>query len=105
MRLQISVTLIILGLLGLGCCASLDCNLISPKSPGLRLKRHLFCDYDPTVRPVTDKNTPINVTINMDITGMDFVSVFTCFFSLSLLWRNRIKKIYTYVKSWLENNN
>ena len=92
MRLQVSVTLIILGLLGLGCRASLDCNLISPKSPGLRLRRHLFCEYDSTVRPVKDKKTAINVTFSMVLTGMDFVSVFTCFFSFSLLWGNRIKK-------------
>lgn len=55
---------------------NLECNLIESKSPTLRLRKHLFCVYDTTVRPVTNKNTSINVTVSLTPKFMDYVSNF-----------------------------
>ncbi|KAJ8688623.1 hypothetical protein QAD02_024418 [Eretmocerus hayati] len=51
---------------------SLECNAITPKSPTARLKRHLFCEYDTSIRPVIDKNKPINVSVSLTPKFMDF---------------------------------
>lgn len=39
------------------------CNTLEDSSPLLRLKNHLFCDYDSTIHPNYPKTT--NVTMNL----------------------------------------
>ncbi|XP_058803962.1 neuronal acetylcholine receptor subunit alpha-2-like isoform X2 [Phymastichus coffea] len=55
------------------CRASLDCNTAGLKSPTLRLKRHLFCEYDVSVRPVTENNKAVNVSVMIAPKFMGFV--------------------------------
>jgi len=49
------------------------CNSLEHKTPILRLKRHLFCDYDRITRP-NDFKTVTNVTLQLIPKLMDFVS-------------------------------
>ncbi|KAK0158787.1 hypothetical protein PV328_009740 [Microctonus aethiopoides] len=42
---------------------SLGCNDIESKSVTLRLKRHLFCDYDPSIRPITGIHSQLSVKV------------------------------------------
>jgi len=50
------------------------CNNLEHKTPTLRLKRRLFCDYDRITRP-NDFKTVTNVTVQLIPKLMDFVSV------------------------------
>lgn len=51
-----------------------DCESEAPKTASARLKKHLFCEYDPSIRPVIKKETPVNVTLTITPMFMDFVS-------------------------------
>lgn len=50
------------------------CKKLEDKTPLLRLKNYLFCNYDSTVRPNNPK-TVINVTLRLIPKMMEFVSV------------------------------
>jgi len=50
-----------------------NCKNLEDSSPLLRLKNHLFCDYDNTVHPNYPKTT--NVTLSLMPKIMNFVSV------------------------------
>ena len=52
-----------------------ECNTVERKSPSLRLKRHLFCQYDKTIRPIIGKEGTINVNVSMSLKYLDFVSL------------------------------
>ncbi|XP_034952527.1 neuronal acetylcholine receptor subunit beta-3-like [Chelonus insularis] len=55
------------------------CNDIESKSSSLRLKRHLFCDYDTNVRPSTDAHSTLNI-------GVQFIPKFIEFYE----WDNSL---------------
>lgn len=55
---------------------SKSCNLVEEKSPYLRLKRHLLCDYDPSVRPTTNSHNRTDLSIVVVPKLMEFVSTF-----------------------------
>ncbi|XP_044581807.1 neuronal acetylcholine receptor subunit alpha-2-like [Cotesia glomerata] len=51
---------------------SKSCNLVEEKSPYLRLKRHLLCDYDPSVRPTINFRNRTDLSIVVVPKLMDF---------------------------------
>lgn len=52
------------------------CNELSSKSPNLRLKKYLFCNYDATVRPIIDHNNKTEITIIPFVEGAEYVSYY-----------------------------
>ncbi|XP_011495908.1 PREDICTED: neuronal acetylcholine receptor subunit alpha-2-like [Ceratosolen solmsi marchali] len=74
----------------IGCRAegSPECNVIGSKSPSLRLKRHLFCEYDKSIRPVLQKGTAVNVTISLSPKFMDFIDRTSTFILHSWIFIN-----------------
>lgn len=69
---------------------SKSCNLVEEKSPYLRLKRHLLCDYDPSVRPTTNSHNRTDLSIVVVPKLMEFVSTFFFFYFKSLLIFNYV---------------
>lgn len=55
------------------------CNDIESKSADLQLRRHLFCDYDPTLRPSLSAHSTLNVDVRFIPKFIDFVS-WKCYF-------------------------
>lgn len=51
------------------------CKDITSKSMELQLKTHLFCDYDPDVRPVIDPKNVTNVGLAIMPKIIEFVGV------------------------------
>lgn len=50
------------------------CNEVESKSVDLQLRRHLFCDYDPTIRPILSARSTVNVNVHFIPKSVDFVS-------------------------------
>lgn len=75
-RFQSRLSLAMVLLLAAVCRAELDypCNIVGAKSPTIRLRRHLFCEYERSVRPVLSKDTAVNVSIYIRPILMNFVS-------------------------------
>ncbi|XP_044580817.1 neuronal acetylcholine receptor subunit alpha-9-like [Cotesia glomerata] len=46
-------------------CFESTCKDIESKSVDLRLRRHLFCDYDPTLRPQISAHSVLNIDVNL----------------------------------------
>lgn len=53
----------------------LRCNDVESKSPTLRLKRHLLCEYDPRVRPVRHNSNVTRVKLRMVPSLLVYVSI------------------------------
>ncbi|NP_001166023.1 nicotinic acetylcholine receptor alpha 9 subunit precursor [Nasonia vitripennis] len=71
--MRLSLVLLLLAAVGLCRAATDTCNILSAKSPTLRLKRHLFCEYDTSIRPVLSKNTAVNVSVVIRPMLMNFI--------------------------------
>lgn len=56
--------------------ASNNCNDVESKSPMLRLKRSLLCEYDSEVRPVQNNNNKTRVTFRMVPHFFRYVSIY-----------------------------
>ncbi|KAF7990748.1 hypothetical protein HCN44_000553 [Aphidius gifuensis] len=48
------------------------CNELSSKSPNLRLKKYLFCNYDATVRPIIYHNNKTEITITPFVESAEY---------------------------------
>ncbi|KAG8042232.1 hypothetical protein G9C98_004866 [Cotesia typhae] len=46
-------------------CFESTCKDIESKSVDLRLRRHLFCDYDPSLRPQISAHNVLNIDVNL----------------------------------------
>ncbi|OXU27770.1 hypothetical protein TSAR_009519 [Trichomalopsis sarcophagae] len=101
--------------------ANSTCSLAAAKSPHLRLKKYLFCDYDVTVRPVIHNKNATNISIHFDPLRIDFVSTSVkhklCFWKKSFCnlfllfdhvrrrWMNRVHSFFTlgiHGSSWMD---
>ena len=58
------------------------CNELTNKSPNLKLKKYLFCNYDATVRPSIDNNNKTEITIVPFVESIEYVSYY--FYNLNL---------------------
>lgn len=56
-------------------CFESTCKDIESKSVDLRLRRHLFCDYDPTLRPQISAHSVLNIDVNLIPKFIEFVSI------------------------------
>lgn len=72
----ISFLIFILVILCISVMAKSDCNNVESKSPMLRLKRYLLCEYDSTVRPVQNNNNVTNVMFGLNPNFIEYVSIF-----------------------------
>ena len=54
---------------------SLDCeNIAKSNNVETQLRQKLFCDYDKSLRPVSDHNSATTVSLKYIVKGFDYVS-------------------------------